>query len=173
MRPGVGTGFARSHGKLVLQQGRAPDSQLLISVYPAHPWAPSMAHSTADLRPNSSAWLWALPMQGSFPHLRHRPALCSLHMFHPPFPKKARPTLVGSNIWLGKKVIVPGGKLPQWHRWKQILPSNSFSIYEYTFVIKILREQGDLVSQFACTLYCGEKLNFQLFKSWLLLTFHN
>lgn len=58
---------------------------------------------------------------------------------------------------LVRKGVVPWSKLPHWHRWKQILPSNSFSTYKYIFVTKILHGEGDLMTQFACTPSYSEK----------------
>lgn len=176
MRPGPGTGFARSHGKLGPEQNREPKCWTAHLVYSAHSWPPSVTHRIAEPKPNSSVGLWALPMEGreeNPPPFQQTPPLCSLYSStHLSLNGLSLPCLeVASDLVI--KVVVSWSKLLHWHRRKQILPSNSFPMYKYTFVIKILYEAGDLMFQFACTLGCSEKLDFQLLKSWLLLTFHN
>lgn len=49
----------------------------------------------------------------------------------------------------------------------------SFLIYKHTFGIEVLHEGNDLMPQLACILCCGEKLDFHLFKRWLLFTLYD
>lgn len=142
---------------------------------------------TILLIPEHLQWLTGLQNQGQMPQCDSEPFPCRAppHLSNIPHPSAPStgstchspnglglPCLeVASN--LVRTVVVPWSKLPQWHTWKQILSSNPFSTYKYILVINILHEEVDLMTQFACTPCCSEKLGFQLFRSSLLLTFHN